>query len=207
MGLDLFVILLITVIVVHIFTEDYQCGTDSMVNTSKYGRLNIFLSRLSCTIIISTILGLTFPIIELIVKMKMFDLGNLNADIRCLSSMRNSSLSLSIINYLVLSIFTRILAANILGIIIIGITQFIHKSMSCYVISIGIAYLPYLIFDKVSKYINVISLCKGFSTYTGFKRPQKIFDLHGMVIWLIVYLLLCYIIIGAKLFSLKEQKE
>lgn len=189
MGVDIVVVLLITVFVVHIFGEDYNCGTDIIVKTCEKGRKILFIARLKCTLIISTIIGTIFPIIEFIIKNRKFSLEGMSASVSCLTSMQESTLSMNIKQYLILCTIIRSLAAVLFSIIVMCITVFIKNTIADYVVAVAFVYLPYLIYDSVAEIINRLSFCKGLGVYKGFSSPQKMFGIHGMIIWFIIYVL------------------
>lgn len=195
MGVDIVVILLITIFVVHIFGEDYNCGTDNIVSTCEKGRKKLFITRLKCVLLISFVIGTVFPIIEYIVKSNKYDLGNMNADIKCLESMSECGLSMTIREYLLLCTVIRIIAAILFSIIVVCVTVFVKNTMADYVVAVAVVYLPYLLYDSVGKFINQISLCKGFGVYKGFSMPQKVLGVHGMIIWAILYVVTDIIIL------------
>ncbi len=202
MGVDIVVILLITIFAVHIFGEDYNCGTDNIVATCEKGRKKLFVARLKCVLLISFVAGAVFPIIEYAVKSYKYDLGNLNSDIKCLESMSDCGLSLTIKEYLLMCTAVRIMAAILFGIIVSGFIILIKNTIAAYVVSVAVVYLPYLLYDTFGKLINQISLCKGFGVYKGFYKPQKIFGIHGMIIWAILYIIIDIIILTV----LKKKK-
>ena len=191
MGIDLMVILLVTVCVVHIFSEDFSCGTYFMVRSSRDGRRRLYGARLLCTLLLSALIGTVFPVIELITKCKTYDMGNLGADIRCLSAMRESSLKMTIEHYLLLCIGTRIAATVFLAVIVMGITQLVKNIISDYVIAVGLVYLPYIMMEELHKFGKVFSLYRGLAVYQGYRSPVHVFGLHGMCLWLAFYSIVC----------------
>lgn len=204
MNVDIIVALLIIVIVVHVFSEDNSCGTENMVVTSKNGRRKIFINRFICVMIVSTVIGVVYPVIEMVVKQRCFDLGNLYANVRCLTSMSESGLSMNIKQYLMLTLATRFAAAILFAIIVMGITICIKNVITDYVLSIGLLYLPFLVFDSVGKNLQRILICKGFSPIQGYRMSQEISGIHGMIIWLLFYTVVSGIIF---VLSLKRKKN
>lgn len=202
MGPDIFVILLITVIVVNIFLEDYSCGTHSMIITSRDGRKKLFNARFLCVITASSLTGILFPVIELVVKVKKYNITGLNAGIRCLSSMADCNLDMSVGEYLGLCMLTRCMAAVIYGIIVMGITFVTQNVIANYVTSIGILYLPYILYDKMPDMPGNLMLCRGFGVYEGYKLSRSFMGIHGMIWTAVFYVIVCA---GVYLFSRKSS--
>lgn len=202
MGVNIIVILLIMVLTVHIFGEDESCGTCSMVKSSKDGRQKVFRARIWCTLLLSAIIGVVFSVAEWITKSQTYQLGDGSQDIRCLASMRESNLAMSIREYLILCIGTRIVSAIFFAIIVMGITLLVKNVISDYVIALAVAYLPYLLKEIIKKTIGRISLFRGFAVYEGYKKPLYLLGFHGMFIWL-----LCYMFITAGIVVLLYKKE
>lgn len=122
-------------------------------------------------------------------------MGNMNADIKCLESMSECGLLMTIREYLLLCIVIRIIAAILFSIIVVCVTVFVKNTMADYVVAVAVVYLPYLLYDSVGKFINQISLCKGFGVYKGFRVQQRMFGVHGMIIWAILYVVTDIIIL------------
>jgi ABC-type transport system involved in multi-copper enzyme maturation permease subunit len=204
MGVDLAVIFIIVVVVVHIFNEDYNSGTELMIKTSAYCRRKLYTNRLLCTLMASGFVGFLFPIIELITKYMSFDLKNTSASIRCLESMSESGMSISIKEYLVLSIVLRGISAIFLGIIVMCISKLTHNNIVCYVIAIALVYLPDIMYEHMGQFIKNISLCKGFAIYKAFKNVEKIFGLHNMIVWGMLYLIISLFIVSYFMYKSED---
>ncbi len=187
MGIELALVLLLTVIIVNLFGEDFACGTHYMVITSENGRGRLYRARLKCLMIISILSGVLFPAVEWGTKAHHYDLGNMDADIRCLSSMKGSGLNMNIGEYLLLCVVVRTVAAVFYSIIVMAVTLLVRNTISDYVISVALLFLPNIIYEQLGKYLKVSALCRGFAVYQGYGTGLKVAGIHGMVIWSILY--------------------
>lgn len=98
LGFNIIAMIVILLIIIPMYTDDFYSGTVSMIKSSKNGRKVLFFSRLKITMVISTVVYVLFAATEFVTKYLLFDLGNLNACIGSLMIDRIADLSNSFIN-------------------------------------------------------------------------------------------------------------
>lgn len=211
MDVDIFMIVVMIVSITLIYTDDYNCGTVYLVKSSKYGTKKLFNRKLFCTMIISLICGFFFPGIEFIVKYKVLDLGNLNAGIQSLMVMKESHLHLSILQYIGLTIITRMFYTAILGIVIMLAAQVSHQDMVTYMFVLAFVYIPQFVSDYAGRVVQDMSMYQGLGAYAGYCSYHKIFGLPNVVFSGIIYGVLGMVMLYAgrrkQYFTISERKN
>ncbi|MDY2588610.1 MAG: hypothetical protein SOW32_00275 [Agathobacter sp.] len=122
LGFNIIAMIVVLLIVIPMYTEDFYSGTVSMIKSSKNGRKVLFISRLKITMVISTVVYVLFAATEFVTKDLLFELGNLNACIGNLmidriADLPNSFINLSIWKFIVFLYLIYLVEAMLLAVI------------------------------------------------------------------------------------------
>ncbi len=122
LGFNIIAMIVILLIIIPMYTDDFYSGTVSMIKSSKNGRKVLFFSRLKITMVISTVVYVLFAATEFVTKYLLFDLGNLNACIGSLmidriADLPNSFINLSIWKFIVFLYLIYLVEAILLAVI------------------------------------------------------------------------------------------
>ena len=122
LGFNIIAMIVVLLIVIPMYTDDFYSGTVSMIKSSKNGRKVLFISRLKITMVISTVVYVLFVATEFVTKYLLFELGNLNACITSLmidriADLPNSFINLSIWKFIVFLYLIYIVEAMLLAVI------------------------------------------------------------------------------------------
>lgn len=181
MSVDVVLIVILILVVVPIFTEDYYSGTVAMIRSSANGRRKLYLCRLKMTMLLSATLGILFYLTEFLTKYIRFDLGNMGADIRSLDCMQFSQLDVTVGEYILFTILIRTLYTVMSGVVIMLIANRIHSNIGAYAAGIGMIMIPYYLYPYMPKWMQEISLCKGLGAYSMFNAYDEIIGIPIVV--------------------------
>lgn len=120
-GFDVIAVIVILLLVIPVYTDDYYAGVILMLRSSKNGRGRLCAARLKLAVSVSVVVSILFSAIEFLTKYIRYDLGNLNARVGSLMIEKISVMpefinNLSIWNYIFLIYILRIILSVLFGI-------------------------------------------------------------------------------------------
>lgn len=198
MDIDLFMLLVLIIVITLIFTEDYTSGTVLLVKSSANGKGKLFYCRFGCAVLCSAVCGVVFPIAEFIVKYIAFDLGNLQADVKNLMIMESCNLSMSIGQYIILTVVIRMLYAIVFGMLVMLLAQVTHQNVATYIVALGLVYLPEFLYPHLGTYGQLFSLGRGLGAYRVFVPYSEVFGIPGTLVSGLFWCLLTVGIVGVS---------
>ncbi len=128
--LNIIAIIVILLIVIPMYTEDYYSGTIPMIRSSKNGRKELFSVRFMLTVMISCITYAVFSITEFLTRDILFNLGNMRAGLESLMMDRFLEWPEYITNLPILKIIVLLYLIYMLAAVILGIVGLIVSKLS-----------------------------------------------------------------------------
>lgn len=193
MNIDVILVVILMLMVLPVFTEDYSAGTVYMVESSKYGKRRLFYCRLKITIMLSVVLGFVFPVTEFITKYIRFDLGDLSADIGSLMVMGNSNMHMPVGRYLCLALVIRMFYTVVLGIISMWVANRIHNNIAAFAVISAIVFIPFFINQYMPVLARHLLICSGLGIYEVFNTYHTLCGIRTIYFSMIIY---CLLIMG-----------
>lgn len=127
-GFDIIAVIVVLLLVIPVYTDDYYAGVGLIIRSSKNGRGRLFATRLKLAVSISVIVSIVFSAAEFLTKYIRYDLGNLNAEVGSLMIEKMQGMpefinSLSIWKYLLLFYMIRIILSILFGIVGLAVAK------------------------------------------------------------------------------------
>lgn len=193
MNIDVILVVILMLMILPVFTEDYSAGTIYMVESSKYGKRRLFYCRLKITIMLSAVLGFVFPVTEFITKYIRFDLGDLTADISSLMVMGSSGIHMSVGGYLCLTLVIRIFYTVVLGMVSMWVASRIHNNIAVFAVISAIVFIPFFINQYIPVLARHLLICSGLGIYGVFNTYHTVCGIRTIYFSMIIY---CILIMG-----------
>lgn len=119
---DAIAMIVVLLLVIPLYTDDYYAGTTLMIRSSKNGRKELLFARLKVAAAVSAIVSILFSAVEFLTKCIRYDLGNLQAKTGSLMIEKTSVMpefmrELPIWEYLCLFDLSRVVLSVIFGIL------------------------------------------------------------------------------------------
>ncbi len=108
-GWEYVFIAFIIMMTVRMFTMDFSCGTYKMVFTSKKGQHKLFVKQLASILLIVTGIAVAAALVQLIVGIKCFNIGNLSAPIQSYSEYEFCPYLISIRTFLLIKLLCKLI--------------------------------------------------------------------------------------------------
>ena len=198
MSVNIPLLICLILIVSFIFCEDYYSNTISMIRSSKNGKNILCFNRMMCVCICSITLSVVFYIGEFGVKILLMNLGDINANISSLMCMKNTTLNVTISEYILLTIIYRTFFGIIVGIIFSVVAICVHKYIVMFMTSLGIVFIPVLITD------NILIISKGLEAYPLLSSAKRIFGFQIMYMSVFIYLVFGSVLLGSGYYLIKR---
>ncbi|MGL4742100.1 MAG: ABC transporter permease [Sarcina sp.] len=175
---DLLIIIIISVMIFYLITEEKNQETISLANTMKHGKLKFCLSKISCIILVSIIITIVFYGINILLGEYLYGFGDLSRSIQSINEFVESTLLINILEYIVLFIVSKLLIIVTITLAITFLTIILKEVKIVYVsvfIFILIQYYLYKFIPENSylslfKFINIFSFADVFNILSKYKN-------------------------------------
>lgn len=165
MSMDFILIIILIILIVPVYTEEYSCNTVFMVRSSGYGRKRLFGVRCAVTVVISAIVGIVFPIVEFVTRCIIYDMGNLSAEISSISSLQQIDLEMSIRIYILITFLVRCFYTIVSGLVIMMISTIVHNNIAIMSTACMVIIIPYFMDKFINADWKIFLIHNGLGVY------------------------------------------
>ena len=142
--------------VVPIFTYDRQKEMQKLLDTTYYGRSKLIRNKYLNAILISVVLWCIETIPWLVILLKAYKPNGFAAPARSLSQLQHFPLHISILAALILIYLCKCMGIILLGLLVVGISDFFPDYIKNVVISMGIIVMPVVLYMLGVEFMNKI---------------------------------------------------
>lgn len=160
---DFLAILLIMIITIKIFTNDDSKSTAVLVKTSKNGRQNLNLVRLTITGIIAATIGILFSAIELATFTFRYNIGDGAASIKSIMECAHFTFDISIEKFLAVFVFTKLFYCLVFALVCAAIAFLTKNVMTSYIAITAVILVPYVLSEIMPEFFKAMCIYLGFS--------------------------------------------
>lgn len=164
-----------------IFNEDYYSNTIRMIHSSQNGKERLFHKRIVFVILITFAMSILFYLSEFAVKYLYMDLGDLNANISSLLSMKETNINITIGGYLLIAACIRIFYTVIVSMCISCVAVYTHKYIVTFAISLGVIILPALLSD------SLLLMSRGMEVYPLLNTTERVMSIPVSCVSVVLY--------------------
>jgi hypothetical protein len=173
---DLFVMALVFLVCVYLFLQEKEKGLIPLIKSNKNGRLPVILSKLLVLAIISILFAIIFYGSILILGNSIYGFGNTSRYVQSMSSFRDCCLLITVKQYLLLFISTKILVVVCSSMVVALFFTLLSEAKATYAalgIFLAVSYFAYVFIHPVSainvfKYLNIFAFFNVFKLYTEY---------------------------------------
>ncbi|MGL4990646.1 MAG: hypothetical protein ACRC57_05710 [Sarcina sp.] len=175
---DLLIIIIISVMVFYLITEEKNQETISLANTMKHGKLKFCLSKISCIILVSIIITIVFYGINIILGEYLYGFGDLSRSIQSINKFVESTLLINILEYILLFIVSKLLIIVTIALaitflaIILKEVKIVYASIFIFTLMQYSLYkfIPENSYLSLFKFINIFSFADVFNILSKYKN-------------------------------------
>lgn len=168
---DYILILLIFLLTVPIFCNEYETKMDSILLSGKNGRLRLVTIKIIMLCVTAGILSLCYSLMEYIYYKAVCELDYGNAPIQSLSFFAESSYSFTLFHLWLLVTVIRAIGAIFLCLLIMAVSIWVKKSLLSIIMSALLVVIPICI-SAVSRVKYIIPLPAGLMYGIGYFFPN-----------------------------------
>lgn len=213
---DLFVVIVIFLMCVYIFSQEREKSLLLLVKSTKSGHLATAVSKILTLFTYIILTCVLFYSSDIIVSGLIYGIGNLSSPVQSIQSFMNCSLNITVLQYLVLWLLSKILTVITTGAVFAGIFLLFKNSAWIYIVcasAIVLEFVLYVFIPKQSpinhfRYINVMYFFDGkellgdYLNLNFFTKPINIIPIY-IIFCLGVITVFC----GLTLFAFCKQKQ
>ncbi len=192
---DVVIILMLFVISSIIIFEEKEKNLFTIIKTTKNGRIKTICTKIITMLIAITAICTIMYLTNFIYYGITIGYGDLHASLQSVKPFIYSTLQISIGQYFILFVFTKILVFFIISLIILLISIFAKTNTAMYISFIGIFMISFLLYNNIDtgskynvlKYINIVNLLevndiyKSYMNLNVFGIMQDVHNLSNIV--------------------------
>ena len=144
-------VILLTVCLSAVFSREHESGAYGIIHTYKYGRKQIFISKILFTVAVTALLFLLVTAVDLIVCISNGAFANASASVYSLTPAKDVSIDVSIGQYLLIMYLLRFAAYELFAVIAVSLSAITGKTAISSAFSAVLVFVPYI----VGKFGNV----------------------------------------------------
>lgn len=175
---DLLIIIVISVMIFYLITEEKNQETMSLVNTMKHGKLKFCISKISCIILTSIIITLIFYGVNLLLGEYLYGFGDLSRSIQSINKFVESTLLINILEYMILFMASKLLIIVTLALVITFLAVILKEVKIVYVSVFILTLIQYSLYKFIPensylslfKFINIFSFTNVFNILSKYKN-------------------------------------
>lgn len=172
---DLLLVFCIVYLSVGVFTKEYsQNGIIQIIRTTKKGRTTIFNQKILVCLISTTLLTFTFGLFDLFLILSNFRLPCLDAPLLSFAFFKDSSTTLTILQFLILSAFLRMVFALLIALLSTMVGALLKNKFYTLTSVFAVIFLPGVATKLGLTAMQYFDLTNSFS-------PAKLFQLSAKV--------------------------
>jgi hypothetical protein len=177
---DLITIALIFLVCIYLFSYEKENKLFNLVKANRNGRFPVALAKLFVLVSLVVFISILFYGTDLILGNSIYGFGDTSRYIQSMSSFRDCNTLMSIKEYLILFIITKIIVSTVTAIIFAFIFITIPNIKAVYAVLSafgGVSYLCYALIHPAS-YINVLKYLNIFAFFNVFKLYSEYTNLN-----------------------------
>ncbi|MGL5576023.1 MAG: hypothetical protein ACRDCW_10830 [Sarcina sp.] len=175
---DLLIIIIISVMIFYLITEEKNQETISLSNTMKHGKFKFCISKIFCIILTSISITLIFYGINLLLGEYLYGFGDLSRSIQSINKFVESTLLINILEYMILFIVSKLLIIVTLTLvttflaIILKEVKIVYASVFIFTLMQYSLYIfiPENSYLSLFKFINIFSFANVFNILSKYKN-------------------------------------
>lgn len=215
---DLFVIAVVFLICVYLFSYEREKNLYLLVRSSKYGRLKTIILKLILLYLLSALISLIFTFSDFAINSALYGVGDLSRSVQSISEFRNCVISLTVGQFLLM--FALVKAIGIIIITVVFSVVFICFSSTAAMYLTGICAIisEYLLYTYVYsasvlnllKYINIFYILDSgqfLGSYLNLNIFSNAVTAYPIVLEIFFFIFLACSIISCIVFCIRNQQK
>jgi len=170
---DIIIFLMLLIISTLLILPEKEKGLLQLVKTTFRGRLSVITGKMVVLFCSSILVVVAFYGVNLVMAAQLYGLGDVSRLIQSLNGYIGSSLELSILQYIFLYLFTKVIAFYIVAMVILFLCVAVKNVIVVYLGTLGtlgLSYVLYVMIDPSSmfsflKYVNLYNFLKTRGIY------------------------------------------
>lgn len=211
---DIFIIGIVFLVCVYLFSFERDKGLLCLVKSSKFGRLKTITSKLIVLFILSFFIVTIFSASNYIEHSAIYGWDNLSRNIQSIQSFRNCIFDITIGKFLLIFIIVKAVGVMVIAEIFAFVFSAFKSSGIMYIVSICIVLAEFLLYNFISpdsifnyfKYINIFYIL-DIRKYIGEYLNLNIFSNPVNAFYLVLIIMIAVIFIASVLTSLIFSKR
>lgn len=161
---DFVVFILLFAIVYLLFFQEKSLGLNPLLLSYKKGRTSLVIHKLSVLIVLLFVLNLIFHGSNILVASLKYGAINLNCDLQSIFSFRNSALTLTVGQYLILFLLSKFISYLSLAFLFCLLSVLMRQLLFIQLSAVGLLALP-------SVAIKILGPSKGMTEWLSYLKP------------------------------------
>ncbi|RCX18247.1 hypothetical protein DFR58_1055 [Anaerobacterium chartisolvens] len=197
---DIVIIALIFLLCIYLFLHEKENGLINLMKACENGRIPVILSKLAVLALAAAALSAVFYGSVLILGSRLYGFGDGSRYVQSMSAFRDCSLLLTVKEYIILFIFTKVLTAVLTSLVFAMLFNVLSNAKAIYIglgLFMGASYMCYAFIHPASyinvfKYLNIFAFFNVFGLYGEYTN----INLFGFPVSTVFASLLVFLIIS-----------
>lgn len=215
---DLFVIAVVFLICVYLFSYEREKGLYSLVRSSKYGRFKTIFSKMIVLFLLSALASIVFTFSDFVINSAIYGVGDLSRSIQSISEFRNCIFSLTAFQFLLLFMLTKAFGIIVIASVFSVVFICYSSSASMYLTGIGAIIAEYLLYNSIQsasvfnylKYINIFYILDSgqlLGSYLNLNIFSNAVTAYPLVLGIFFCVFILCFAVSCIIFCIRNQQK
>ncbi|MGL5616653.1 MAG: hypothetical protein ACRDD2_10575 [Sarcina sp.] len=213
---DLFIIIIISVMIFYLITEEKKQETIFLVKTMRHGKFKFCIVKISCIVLLSTSITMIFYGVNMFLGEYLYGFGDLSRSIQSINKFVESTLLINILEYILLFVVSKILIIVTLALAITFLAVILKEVKAIYLSVFILTLVQYSLYKFIPensylnlfKFINIFSFTDVFNILSKYKNINLFnFAINFKFLFFVICIVGILVLYTISIYCLKNNIE